>query len=113
MSQLWHVKIFFTFFVDKVESARRDSSKNFTLNVDKDLLVAPTNSAVFNQLELVSLSVPYCSGYAAKQQKKKQKNNWNKEPVVSMQLFYHFNCFWLRIYCCTLKLSVHLMPPLS
>lgn len=56
MFQWWHVKIFLTFFVDKVESARRDSNKNSTLIADKALLVAPTNSAVFDQLDLVSLS---------------------------------------------------------
>lgn len=47
---------FLNYFVDKVESARRDSSKNSTLNADTALLVAPTNSAVFDQLDLVSLS---------------------------------------------------------
>lgn len=55
MGTLWILLSRFICFVDKVDSARRNSSKNVTLNVDEDLLVAPTHSAVFDQLELVSL----------------------------------------------------------
>lgn len=57
MGTLWILLSRFICFVDKVDSARRNSSKNVTLNVEckKDLLVAPTHSAVFDQLELVSL----------------------------------------------------------
>lgn len=47
---------FLRFFVDKVDSARRDTSKSFNMSFNKDLFVAPAHSAAFEQFELVSLS---------------------------------------------------------
>lgn len=44
------------FFVDKVDSVRRDTSKSFNMSFNKDLFVAPAHSAVLEQFELVSLS---------------------------------------------------------
>lgn len=47
---------FLRFFVDKVDSVRRDTCKSFNMSFNKDLLVTPVHSAVFEQFELVSLS---------------------------------------------------------
>ena len=41
-------------FVDKADSVREDTSKSVIMNTNKDLLVAPAHSAVFDQFELVS-----------------------------------------------------------
>ena len=40
-------------FLDKVYSVRKDTNKSVIMNTNKDLLVAPAQSAVFDQFELV------------------------------------------------------------
>ena len=43
-------------FVDKVDSLRKYTSKSVIMNTNKDLLITPAHSAVFDQFELVSLN---------------------------------------------------------
>ena len=47
---------FLHYFVDTVDSVRKDTSESVIVITNKDSPVAPTHSAVFDQFELVSLS---------------------------------------------------------
>ena len=47
---------FLKFFVDKVDSVRKDTSESVFMSTNRDSPVAPAHSAVFDQFELVSLS---------------------------------------------------------